>query len=72
MTKIRVTVSLDEDIEEWLRVGSRVTKKSISELIRICLRDYREQQPNKFSRADKARSQSEDAWKRTRRDVQKS
>lgn len=64
MGKTRVTVTLDEDIEVWLQAGSKSASKSLSEIIRICLREYHRTQPNRFARADKARSSSEDAWRR--------
>lgn len=66
MGKTRVTVTLDRDIEEWLQAGSKGAGKSLSEVIRTCLREYHDAHPNRFVRADKARSRSEDAWKRGR------
>jgi hypothetical protein len=64
MNKTRVTVTLDFDIEEWLRAGSKSSNKSLSELIRICLREQYLTDRARFMRTDKARSASEAAWKR--------
>ena len=64
MSKTRVTVTLDPDIEDWLRAGAKAGGKSLSDVVRSCLREFHELSPNRFSRSDKARAESEDAWKR--------
>jgi hypothetical protein len=58
----RVTITLEKKIEEWLLPEAASTGKSLSEVIRICLNEYREQNPNRFSMSDKARSESERPW----------
>lgn len=62
MSKRRITITVDADIDEWLETGSRTYGRSMSELVRISLREFRQAQPHRFSTADKARSKSEDAW----------
>lgn len=62
--KTRVTVTLDEDIEAWLRAGAVSGSKSLSEVIRLCLREYSELKPSRFLRTDSARNASEAAWRR--------
>ena len=62
MTKVRVTVTIDDDIDQWLRPEARSTGKSLSQLIRICLREYHDLQPNRFSMTDKARAPAEETW----------
>ncbi len=62
MTKKRVTITIDPDIEQWLLPEAKSTGKSLSHLIRICLREYHELYPNRFSTTDKARSDSEETW----------
>jgi hypothetical protein len=59
MKKSRITVTMDAEIEKWLRPEASFTGKSISHLIRICLQEYYELQPDRFSRKDKARTTSE-------------
>ena len=66
MTKKRVTITLDADIEEWLDAGSKAGGKSLSEVIRLCLREYAQVNPTRFLRTDKARLRTETAWKRDR------
>lgn len=67
MTKLRITVTIDPDIEEWLRAGVNSYGRSLSELVRICLHEFSHEHPNRFSTVDKARSKSEEAWRtRTR------
>lgn len=63
MTKTRITVTVDPDIEEWLRAGTKRHGRSLSELVRICLDEFKQEHPNRFLTADKARSKSEDAWR---------
>ena len=62
MMKTRVTVTLDEEISEWVQNASKDINRSQSEIIRICLREFKSSNPNRFSRSDKARSRSEDVW----------
>ncbi|KAE9628858.1 ribbon-helix-helix protein, CopG family [Parasedimentitalea maritima] len=62
MKKTRVTVSLDPSIEEWLRAASERTGKSVSHVIRLSLEEYAALKPDRFSRSDKARKVSENAW----------
>ncbi|MFN7268961.1 MAG: ribbon-helix-helix protein, CopG family [Cereibacter sp.] len=64
MPKIRVTVTLDKEIEDWLRAGSISSGSSLSELIRRALKEYRMQNPQRFLRGDKSRSASDTAWLR--------
>lgn len=47
MATKRVTVTLDSDSEEWL-IGRSLDRHSISERIRICLREYMSEHPRKF------------------------
>ena len=68
MKKTRVTITLDPDIEDWLKAGARSGSKSLSETVRLCLREYANSHPNRFLRSDKAREKSEDPWKRRRVD----
>uniref|UniRef100_UPI003532572D ribbon-helix-helix protein, CopG family n=1 Tax=Pararhizobium sp. IMCC3301 TaxID=3067904 RepID=UPI003532572D len=63
MTKKRVTVTIDPDIDKWLRPEASSTGKSLSNLIRICLREYHELRPERFSTTNKARSEAEDTFK---------
>jgi hypothetical protein len=64
MGKTRVTVTLDDNIETWIQAGAKSINKSWSEIIRICLREFHNEYPNRFTRTDKTRSMSEDAWKK--------
>jgi metal-responsive CopG/Arc/MetJ family transcriptional regulator len=64
MAKTRITITLDPEIEAWVTVAAKAIGKSQSEIVRICLREYFAQNPNRFSMSDKARSDSEDAWRR--------
>lgn len=64
MKKIRVTITLDPDVEEWLRAGAQSGGKSLSETVRLCLREYSTSHPTRFLRSDMAREKSEQAWKR--------
>ncbi|WP_306114210.1 hypothetical protein [Roseovarius sp. MMSF_3305] len=66
MKKTRVTITLDPDIEYWLRAGAKSGSKSLSEVVRQCLRDYAETNPENILRTDKAREKSEEAWRRNR------
>ena len=68
MTKTRVTVTLDPDVEDWLRAGASSGSKSLSDTIRICLREYAQINPTRFSRADRARTATENAWLRSKCD----
>ena len=61
MTK-RITITLDPEIEAWLGPNAISTGKSMSELVRVCLREFHHQYPNRFSMSDKAKGRSEDAW----------
>lgn len=64
MPKTRVTVTLDSEIEEWVRAGAEASGNSISQIIRLCLDEYMNDNPERFSRANKARSETEGAWLR--------
>lgn len=63
MTKKRVTVTIDPDIDEWLRPEASSTGKSLSNLIRICLREYHELQPERFSTTNRARKEAEETFR---------
>lgn len=63
MKKNRITVTIDSDIEKWLRPEANSTGKSLSHLIRICLREFHDLRPNRFSTSDKARAPSEQTWR---------
>ncbi|WP_442969850.1 CopG family transcriptional regulator [Roseibium sp. Sym1] len=63
MTKTRITITLDDDIQEWVSVAAKDINRSQSEIVRICLREFKEANEYRFSRHDKARSPSENAWK---------
>ncbi len=65
MSKTRVTISLDPDIEDWLRASSEATGKSLSQIVRLSLKEFSVLQPERFSRSDKARSVSESAWRKS-------
>ncbi|UWQ77946.1 ribbon-helix-helix protein, CopG family [Leisingera sp. S132] len=69
MSKHRITITVDPDIDEWLQAGAKTYGRSLSELVRICLREFSQEHPNRFSTTDKARSKSEEAWRVSRRDV---
>ena len=62
MGKTRVTVTLDHELAEWIELASNKASHSQSEIIRICLREYIQQNRKRFSYSDKARTKSEDAW----------
>ncbi len=62
MTKKRVTVTIDADIEKWLMPEANSTGKSLSHMIRICLREYHELYPARFSTSNNTRSSSEETW----------
>lgn len=47
MKSKRVTVTLDSDIEDWL-IGRANDRHSMSERIRICLREYMLMNPRRF------------------------
>ena len=72
MGKLRITVTIDHDIEDWLVSASNCYGRSMSEIIRICLREFRDRQPNRFSTADKARSENPEPWRVLRKDVAES
>jgi hypothetical protein len=69
MNKRRITVTLDADVDDWLQAGAKTYGRSLSELVRICLHEFSQEHPNRFSTADKARSASEDAWRVERHDM---
>ena len=60
VNKNRITVTIDSDIEEWLRPESISSGKSMSHLIRNCLREFHELRPDRFSGTKRA--SSEKAW----------
>lgn len=62
MKKSRITITMDAEIEKWLRPEATFTGKSLSHLIRLCLQEYYELKPDRFSRRDKARNSSEKAY----------
>lgn len=62
MKKTRITVTLDHDIAEWIELASISINRSQSEIIRICLHEYMDENAKRFSRSNKARSKSEDTW----------
>jgi len=64
MAKTRITITLDPDIEEWLKAGAMSGNKSLSEVVRLCLREYSAAHPTRFLRTDKARLKSEAPWMR--------
>jgi hypothetical protein len=72
MGKHRITVTIDAEIEDWLQAGAASYGRSLSELVRICLHEFSQEHPNRFSTADKARSKSEEAWRAKWREVPKS
>lgn len=72
MTKHRITITVDPDIDEWLQRGANTYGRSLSELVRICLREFSQEHPNRFSTADKARTEKPEAWRVIRRDKQSS
>lgn len=65
MSKKRVTITLDDDISEWVEVASNKVSRSQSEIIRICLREYVANNQTRFSYSDKARTKSEEVWLKT-------
>lgn len=64
MAKNRITITLDDELNEWIYAASKTVNKSQSEIVRICLREFVAYKPLRFSRADKARSKSEQVWRR--------
>ena len=72
MTKHRITITVDPDIDQWLQRGSNAYGRSLSELVRICLREFIHEDPNRFSTVDKARTETPEAWRVIRKDQQKS
>jgi hypothetical protein len=64
MAKVRITVTIDPDIEEWLRPEATASGKSLSMLIRTCLREYRQIAPNRFSKTSGIKSSTDEAWRR--------
>jgi hypothetical protein len=47
MSSKRVTITLDSDIEQWLLKNSQ-NRHSLSEKVRICLREYMILNPQRF------------------------
>ena len=72
MGKLRITVTIDPDIEEWLGAASKCHGRSLSEIVRLCLREFHDMQPNRFSTADKARSEVPEPWRVVRKNLQNS
>lgn len=51
MTKARITITLEDHTRDWLKRSSEEKGKSQSEIIRICLREFISQNPNRFEPA---------------------
>jgi len=65
MAKTRITITLEDNVQDWIYASAKATNKSQSEIVRICLREFMQNDPQHFSRFDKARTKSEDAWRKT-------
>ncbi len=65
MKKSRITITIDSEIENWLRPEANFSGKSLSHMVRLCLREYYLLKPERFSRKNKARSESENAFLNT-------
>ena len=63
MSKRRITITVDPDIDDWLQVGANTYGRSMSELVRICLREFSEEHPNRFLTKDKARTKTPESWR---------
>lgn len=69
MGKRRITVTIDPEIENWLDAGAMCYGRSVSEIIRICLKEFHELKPRRFSTADKAWGETPESWRVVRKDV---
>lgn len=67
MTGKRITITLDQGIEKWLRPEAEASKRSMSELVRVCLREYSDTDPFRYSAKQQAGSDIERAWKKPSR-----
>ena len=68
MNKRRVTVTIDPDIEDWLDAGVKCYGRSLSEVIRICLREFHDAEPDRFSRRNRAREETPEPWRVIRKE----
>ena len=71
MSKLRITVTVDPEIEDWLRGSAKVYGRSLSELIRICLVEFHESNPHRFSTFDKTRTERPERWRVVRKEKSK-
>jgi hypothetical protein len=62
MKKSRITITIDPEIDNWLRPEASFTGKSLSHMVRLCLIEYYQLKPERFSRNNKARTESENAF----------
>ncbi len=65
MAKTRITITLEKNLQDWIYASAKAMNKSQSEIVRICLQEFIQSDPQRFSRFDKARAKSEDAWRKT-------
>ncbi|MGR3599161.1 MAG: ribbon-helix-helix protein, CopG family [Heliomarina sp.] len=72
MSKHRITITVDPDIDEWLQASAKIYGRSLSELVRICLREFSQEHPTRFATRDKARTETPEAWRVVWKDVHKS
>lgn len=56
MSTKRVTVTLDAEVETWLTADPH-SRYSLSEMIRICLREYMAEKPQRFVSPETLRAQ---------------
>jgi len=69
MSKHRITITVDPDIDEWLQTGAETYGRSLSELVRICLREFKQEHPTRFCTTNKARTEKPEAWRVIRKDL---
>jgi len=50
MSKRRISIALDSELENWLSNAAKTTGKSLSKTIHLCLVEFKNQNPDKFSR----------------------